>query len=384
LHSLARARASFDDPNLVSHAGLVIRYPQAIWDDQLDCWISDAEVAETQYTAFAPKKGQAITARLIVRRVRDLNKKAAAGQDELFPVWRYHAIFTDSPFGVGDDPGRSAAPNEEVVAVAAYSLAEIGGQEASAALLARFPGATTTGHVGRWGEGGEAAVIAMEPMTRSSNEEVCWKAAYALGDIQSPSGLASLQRLLRGDRHSIEIFAAEAVGKISGFTLAESILSMAIREKGGGDVVAAHLHDTLSQWLEEVPPSSLTRRHAALVLLERIRCSDHLHPQDQARLLAIIARFIVNDELDRMTVSEELRSLHLIEEILTLQPDATFLARLNPLLEKYTRNARSFDISKVRAVGKAIGAIGGRAAVRALIKAIQRCEKLYVSTSDLA
>jgi DDE family transposase len=75
-----------------------IRYPRAIWDDQLQAWISDAEVAEVQYTAFASKKGQAVTARLVVRRVRDLNKKAADGQDELFPVWRYHAVFTDSPF----------------------------------------------------------------------------------------------------------------------------------------------------------------------------------------------------------------------------------------------------------------------------------------------
>ena len=74
-----------------------IRYPRAIWDDQLGAWVSDAEVAETGYTAFASKKGQAITARLIVRRVRDLNKQAAAGQDELFAVWRYHAVFTDSP-----------------------------------------------------------------------------------------------------------------------------------------------------------------------------------------------------------------------------------------------------------------------------------------------
>jgi len=75
-----------------------IRYPRAIWDDQLGARVSDAEVAETRYTAFAHKKGQAVTARLIVRRVRDLNKKAAAGQDELFPAWRYHAVFTDSPF----------------------------------------------------------------------------------------------------------------------------------------------------------------------------------------------------------------------------------------------------------------------------------------------
>jgi hypothetical protein len=75
-----------------------IRYPRAIWDDQLQAWTSDAEVAEVQYTAFASKKGKAVTARLIVRRVRDLNKKAAQGQGELFPAWRYHAVFTDSPF----------------------------------------------------------------------------------------------------------------------------------------------------------------------------------------------------------------------------------------------------------------------------------------------
>jgi hypothetical protein len=75
-----------------------IRYPRAIWDDQLGCWVSDAEVAEVSYTAFTSRKGQAITARLIVRRVRDRNRQAAAGQGELFPVWRYHAIFTGSPF----------------------------------------------------------------------------------------------------------------------------------------------------------------------------------------------------------------------------------------------------------------------------------------------
>jgi hypothetical protein len=80
------------------HAWTAICYPRAVWDDQLRCWISDAEVAEISYTAFASKKGQAITARLIVRRVRDLNRKAADGQDELFAVWRYHPVFTDSPF----------------------------------------------------------------------------------------------------------------------------------------------------------------------------------------------------------------------------------------------------------------------------------------------
>ncbi len=95
-----------------------IRYPQAVWDDQLDCWVSDAEVAETEYTAFASKKGQAVTARLIVRRVRDQNKKAAEGMDELFPAWRYHAVFTDSPFGLVQAEGqhRDHAVVEQVFA----------------------------------------------------------------------------------------------------------------------------------------------------------------------------------------------------------------------------------------------------------------------------
>jgi hypothetical protein len=75
-----------------------IKYPRAVWDDQLRCWISEAQVAETEYTAFTSKKGQAITARLIVRRVRDQNKQASGGQAELFPAWRCHAVFTDSPF----------------------------------------------------------------------------------------------------------------------------------------------------------------------------------------------------------------------------------------------------------------------------------------------
>src|SRR5258708_5418616 len=73
-------------------------YPRAAWDDQLRCWVSDAEIAEIPYTAFASKKSQAVTARLIVRRVKDLNHKAGQGQGELFAVWRYHPVFTDSPF----------------------------------------------------------------------------------------------------------------------------------------------------------------------------------------------------------------------------------------------------------------------------------------------
>jgi hypothetical protein len=75
-----------------------ITYPQAVWDEDQGRLISDAEVAEIPYTAFASKNSKAVTARLIVRRVRDLNRTAAEGQDELFTCWRYHAVLTDSPF----------------------------------------------------------------------------------------------------------------------------------------------------------------------------------------------------------------------------------------------------------------------------------------------
>lgn len=74
-----------------------IRYPEAIWDDEEQRFISDAEIAETRYTAFEGTR-YAITANLIVRRVRRLNPKRPAGQDELFPTYRYHAVFTDSPY----------------------------------------------------------------------------------------------------------------------------------------------------------------------------------------------------------------------------------------------------------------------------------------------
>ncbi len=73
-----------------------IEYPRAIEDPDTGELISIADIAEVGYTAFAADKDHAVTARLIVRRVRDL-AVAVADQDELFPVWRYHALFTDSP-----------------------------------------------------------------------------------------------------------------------------------------------------------------------------------------------------------------------------------------------------------------------------------------------
>jgi Transposase DDE domain group 1 len=93
-----------------------IKYPRAIWDDQLACWVSDAQVAEVKYTAFT-STGQPITARLIVRRVKDLTR-SAEGQGELFPVWRYHAVFTDSPFVLlqAEEHHRDHAQVEQVFA----------------------------------------------------------------------------------------------------------------------------------------------------------------------------------------------------------------------------------------------------------------------------
>jgi hypothetical protein len=74
-----------------------IKYPQAIWDEAEARWISDAQIAEITFTAFEGTR-YAITARLIVRRIRRINPKARKGQDELFATYRYHAVLTDSPF----------------------------------------------------------------------------------------------------------------------------------------------------------------------------------------------------------------------------------------------------------------------------------------------
>jgi hypothetical protein len=67
-----------------------VHYPGAVEDPDTGQLISDAEVAEIEFTAFASTKTP-VTARLIVRRVRDRAKT-----EELFPVWRHHPFFTNS------------------------------------------------------------------------------------------------------------------------------------------------------------------------------------------------------------------------------------------------------------------------------------------------
>ena len=76
-----------------------IRYPNAIWEESEQRWISDAEVAEIDYTAFTSRrKPDHVDGRLIVRRMKRLNPKSVGqGQGELFAAYRHHAIFTDSP-----------------------------------------------------------------------------------------------------------------------------------------------------------------------------------------------------------------------------------------------------------------------------------------------
>ena len=81
------------------HAWTPIHYPNAVFDEAEQRWISDAEVAEVAFTAFTGRRrAEHVTARLIVRRVKRLNPiTVPAGQGQMFAVYRYHAVFTDSP-----------------------------------------------------------------------------------------------------------------------------------------------------------------------------------------------------------------------------------------------------------------------------------------------
>ena len=105
--AIQRAIASIPDT-----AWTPVRYPGAVQDPDTGAWISDAEVAEVTYTAFAHTKDR-ITARLVVRRVKD-----ARYPDALFPVWRYHPFFTntDLPTAQADIVHRRHAIIETVFA----------------------------------------------------------------------------------------------------------------------------------------------------------------------------------------------------------------------------------------------------------------------------
>jgi hypothetical protein len=89
-----------------------VQYPGAVIDPDTGELISDAEVAEIEFTAIASTTTP-VTARLIVRRVRDRAKT-----DTLFAAWRYHPFLTNStePTAQADITHRQHAIIETVLA----------------------------------------------------------------------------------------------------------------------------------------------------------------------------------------------------------------------------------------------------------------------------
>jgi hypothetical protein len=89
-----KAIARIDDA-----AWIAIHYPNAFVDEDTGELISDAEVAETDYVAFTsrPKREQ-VPGRLIVRRVKRLNRPEQEAHGTLFDTWRYHAVFVTGRF----------------------------------------------------------------------------------------------------------------------------------------------------------------------------------------------------------------------------------------------------------------------------------------------
>jgi Transposase DDE domain group 1 len=92
-----------------------VHYSGAVIDPDTGELISDAEVAETTYTAFW-QSDRSVTARLVVRRVRDRGRDGKT--EELFPVWRYHPFLTNStePTTAADITHRGHAIIETVFA----------------------------------------------------------------------------------------------------------------------------------------------------------------------------------------------------------------------------------------------------------------------------
>src|SRR5699024_2011783 len=113
--TVRRAIATIDEDDWTP-----ISYPNAIWDEQVGRWVSDAEVAEVPFVAFTSrKKSEHISCRLVVRRVKRLNTTdAAAGQDALFDTYRYHAFITNSALDAieADARHRGHAVIEQVIA----------------------------------------------------------------------------------------------------------------------------------------------------------------------------------------------------------------------------------------------------------------------------
>lgn len=103
-----------------------IKYPNAVWEEAEQRWVSDAEVAETTITVFTSRrKKDHVTCRLVVRRVKRLNPTTPAGkgkpgsvQEELFATYRHHGFITNSTLSAieADQRHRDHAIVEQVIA----------------------------------------------------------------------------------------------------------------------------------------------------------------------------------------------------------------------------------------------------------------------------
>ena len=86
-------------PDIPDDGWQSIEYPNAIYDEAEQVWVSDAEVTEVALTAFTGRrKADHVTCRLVVRRIKRLRALASDGteQGELFATFRHHAFTTNS------------------------------------------------------------------------------------------------------------------------------------------------------------------------------------------------------------------------------------------------------------------------------------------------
>lgn len=93
-----------------------IEYTNAIYDEDNQRWISSAEVAEIDFTAFVSrKKSEQVTGRLVVRRIPELNPKDVDAPT-LFDTYRFHPFFTTSDLDMvtADKSHRGHAVIEQV------------------------------------------------------------------------------------------------------------------------------------------------------------------------------------------------------------------------------------------------------------------------------
>jgi hypothetical protein len=107
--------------SITEDAWTAIQYPNAIWEEAEQRWVSDAEVAEVPFVAFTGRrKAEHVACRLVVRRVKRLQPLASDGslQGELFATYRHHAFITNSTLDMveADQRHRDHAIVEQVIA----------------------------------------------------------------------------------------------------------------------------------------------------------------------------------------------------------------------------------------------------------------------------